>query len=263
MGTVDYRTRSKGSDSPLTASSRARESRLSRSQDNSPSVQDIESYIEDELRRLNYHPETTRHDRYIVHKHAFDQLVNEKAVAYKPVLATIKAEYEECIGALEKGQSQAIYLQGMVKALLVEKSTLTQYVRRGDELEEKIEKLRKANLSLKNKVQTYRDERERKLASARKKELQAVNKKVQHTIPGLNIHELTDVPTLRRTLIRLETQLNELTVANETQFVEKGRKSHLKQQITKKEELLQDVLGVHNKLKERCEVLKCVVEVSI
>lgn len=148
-------------------------------------MDDIKTYIEDELRRLNYHPETTPHDRYIVHKHAFDQLVNEVAVIYKPVLANIKAEYEDCIGALVKGQSQAIYLQGMVKALLVEKSTLTQFVRRGDELEEKVEILKNTNLSLKKKIQAYREEKERRLASARKKHLQTVNKKVQHTIPGL------------------------------------------------------------------------------
>ncbi|KAK3754008.1 hypothetical protein QZH41_007675 [Actinostola sp. cb2023] len=150
--TFDLRTRSKASNSsstPKRMSSRG--TRLSRVK-NSTNVLDIEAYIKDELHRLNYHPETTRHDRYIVHKHAFNQLVEDKAVVYKPILSTIKAEFEDCIDALEKGQSQAIYLQGMVKALLVEKSTLTQFVRRGDELEEKLEKLRKLNLALKTKA---------------------------------------------------------------------------------------------------------------
>ncbi|KXJ16571.1 clathrin heavy chain linker domain-containing protein 1 [Exaiptasia diaphana] len=267
LGAFDNRTRtrSKGSNSPSTpkTTSQSRGTRFgSRIKDYGCTVRDIETFIDDELYRLNYHPDTTPHDRYIVHKHAFDHLVEEKTVVYKPVLATIKAEYEDCINALEKGQSQAIYLQGMVKALLVEKSTLTQFVRRGDELEEKLEKLRAANKSLKSKVQNYREERERRLASARKKEMQGVNKKVQHTIPGLSVDELTDVPTLRRTLIKLEMQLNQLTEANETQYVEKEQKSVLKKQITKKDESLQDTLEQHNKLKERCDVMKYIVETS-
>lgn len=225
-------------------------------------ISDIERYIEDELRRLNFHPDTTRHDHYIVHKHAFDQLVDSKAVVYKSILSKIKAEFEDCIEALEKGKSQAVYLQGMVKALMVEKSTLRQFIRRGDELEEKVEKLRTLNSGLQGRIQAYQKERARKIASAEAKSLRAVKKRVMKTIPGLSLEELTDIPTLKRTLAKLDSQVIELRNASGTKFVERDRKMALKNKITEKEEYLVSLNDTNAKLKEKCEVLKVVVEVS-
>lgn len=229
----------------------------------SSDVSDIEKYIEDELRRLNYHPDTTRHDHYIVHKHAFDQLVVSKAVVYKSILSKIKAEFEDCIEALEKGKSQAVYLQGMVKALMVEKSTLRQFIRRGDELEEKVEKLRNFNSSLRGRILAYQNERARRIASAEAKSLGAVKKHVKKTIPGLSLEELTDIPTLKKTLLKLNSQVIELQNASGIKFVERDRKMTLKNKITEKEEYLVSLNDTNAKLKDRCEVLKVVVEVSI
>ena len=57
--------------------------------------------------------------------------------AYRPVLTLIKKEYEDTIETIKKGQREAAFLQGKLKAMASEPSTLRNYKKRGDELEEK------------------------------------------------------------------------------------------------------------------------------
>ena len=66
----------------------------------------------------------------------FSQII-DNVTAYKPLLSAIKAEYEDCIDTIEKGQEEAFYLSGKVKAMASEQTTLSLYQKRADELEEK------------------------------------------------------------------------------------------------------------------------------
>lgn len=61
----------------------------------------------------------------------------EHVSAYKPLLTAIKAEYESCIDTIQRGQKEAFFLSGKVKAMAAEQNTLTLYQKRADELEEK------------------------------------------------------------------------------------------------------------------------------
>ena len=228
----------------------------------SADLQGIESNLDDELRRVKIHPEYSKQECFVAHKHAFDQLIESKAVVYKSMLSQIKAEYEQFIETLERGQSQTVYLQGMLKALLSEKANVRHFVQRGDELEENVSKLRKHNSQLRQTLHTIRTERARRLASAESKSMQSVGKETRLLIPGLSLHDLTDIATLRKTLVRLEAQVEELTEATTTKFVEKGQKQVLKQQLVKKENARSRVLTYHEKLQERCETLKVAVEVG-
>ena len=224
-------------------------------------LQEIESNLDDELRRVKFHPEYGRQECFMAHKHAFDQLIESKAVVYKSILSQIKAEYDQFIETLERGQNQTVYLQGMLKALLSEKANVRHFVQRGDELEEKIAKLRKHNAQLRQKLHTIRTERVRRLASAESKSMHSTVKETRLLIPGLSLADLTDLATLRKRLVRLEAQVKELKEATTTKFVEKGQKQVLKQQLVKKENSRSHVFTYHEKLQERCETLKIAVEV--
>ena len=170
-------------------------------------LREIEGNIVDELRRVKFHPEYSRQECFTVYKHAFDQLIESKAVVYKSILSQIKAEYEQFIATLERGQSQTVYLQGMLKALLSEKANVRHFVQRGDELEEKIEKLKRHNLQLRQKLHTIKAERARRMASAESKSMHSVIKETRLLIPGLSLRDLTDLPSLKKTLFRLEGQV--------------------------------------------------------
>lgn len=222
----------------------------------------IEINIADELRRVKFRPDYSRQECYMVYKHAFDQLTESKAVVYKSILSQIKAEYEEFIETLERGESQTVYLQGMLKALLSEKANVRQFVQRGDELEEKMAKLKKHNTQLRQKLHTVRAERARRIASAESKSMHSVVKETRLLIPGLSLGDLTDISSLKRTLIRLEAQVKELKEATTTKFAEKGQKQILKQQLAKKEIARDHEFTNHEKLQDHCETLKVAIEVS-
>ena len=57
--------------------------------------------------------------------------------SYKPLLTAIKAEYEDSINAMVRGQKEAFFLSGKLKAMASEPSTLRNYKKRCDELEER------------------------------------------------------------------------------------------------------------------------------
>ena len=57
--------------------------------------------------------------------------------AYKPLLTAIKAEYEDVIETIQRGQREAFYLSGKLKAVASGPSTLRNYRKRADELETK------------------------------------------------------------------------------------------------------------------------------
>ena len=57
--------------------------------------------------------------------------------AYKPLLTAIKAEYEDVIETVQRGQREAFYLSGKLKAVACGPSTLRNYRKRADELEAK------------------------------------------------------------------------------------------------------------------------------
>lgn len=225
-------------------------------------LQEIQSNLADELRRVKFHPKYSKQECFMVHKHAFDQLIESKAVVYKSILSQIKAEYEEFIETLERGQSQTFYLQGMLKALLSEKANVRHFVLRGDELEDKIAKLKKHNKQLRQKLHAIRAERVRRLASAESKSMHSVAKETRLLIPGLSLQDLTDLATLRKTLLRLDAQVRELKEATTTKFVDKGQKQVLKQQLVKKENARGNVFTYHEKLQGRCETLKVAVEAA-
>ena len=66
----------------------------------------------------------------------FTQIIDYVS-AYKPLLTAIKAEYEECIETIQRGQQEAFYLSGKLKAVASQPSTIYNFKKRADELEHK------------------------------------------------------------------------------------------------------------------------------
>jgi hypothetical protein len=73
--------------------------------------------------------------RYPAFKDAFSQLVQYLS-GYQPLLTAVKAEFEDCVQIIERGQQEAFYLSGKVKRLVAEQTTLSYYVKRASVLEE-------------------------------------------------------------------------------------------------------------------------------
>ncbi|XP_046338249.1 clathrin heavy chain linker domain-containing protein 1-like [Haliotis rufescens] len=194
-------------------------------------LHELSSYIDREMGKIHSDDEE---QRYIVYKGVFNKVI-EHVVAYKPLLTDIKKEYEDTIGAIRKGQREAVFLQEKLKAMASEPSTIRNYKKRADELEERISIVQKDNGRLEAELSQLKAacmEREKK---EEKKEIPKPHlKKDRRQIPGLTLDESTDLKVLYRKLEKLERQMKELNICYKTRYVSKTHKQELKEGLDNK-----------------------------
>lgn len=83
----------------------------------------LQGFLNQELSNLSRTPEITKQDRFCVHKVCFEKLIDLHST-YRDLLYRIKAEYEECIEAIERGQREAVFLSGKLAATLMQPETI-------------------------------------------------------------------------------------------------------------------------------------------
>ncbi|XP_069116425.1 clathrin heavy chain linker domain-containing protein 1-like isoform X2 [Argopecten irradians] len=223
-------------------------------------LQDLSEYIDHEMARINTEEDE---QRYIIFKTVFNRII-EHVKAYKPLLTAVKKEYEDTIEVIKSGQREAVFLHGKLKAMASEPSTLRNYKKRGDELEERIgviekdnDRLQKQLLNLKAK-RKEQEEFERQVTEPPKREF----KKDHRLIPGLTLEESTNVSLLYRDLEKLDRQLKELDISLRTRYVEKSYKVELKEKLDEKV-LYRDQLALQGQLyRAKQHRLKIAVEAA-
>ncbi|XP_784207.2 clathrin heavy chain linker domain-containing protein 1 [Strongylocentrotus purpuratus] len=195
--------------------------------------------------------------RYAIYKGAFDQIIDNVS-AYKPLLSAIKAEYEDCIDTIEKGQEEAFYLSGKVKALASEQTTLSLYQKRADELEQKLVLVRADNEKFKAELEKIAEiYQEREEVKRKAEEEIEEQKKKMPTMPdtmlkGMDLDECTDVERLESEISRLKVVLATLKQTKITKYSTKERKNELKTQLENKTKARDHVQEQNQQLKERC-----------
>ncbi|XP_077997756.1 clathrin heavy chain linker domain-containing protein 1-like [Glandiceps talaboti] len=215
-------------------------------------LQRVDEFIDAELARLGCPDKGPDERRYSVYKDVFGQVI-EHVSAYKPLMTSIKAEYEDCIEAIERGQKEAFYLSGKVKTMAAEQTTLSNYRKRGDELEEKINSVIDDNERLEaelEQIKALRRSRNQTDSDAIKDIPQKKTRKRDTVqLPGLTIEESTNVDMLTAHLAKYEQQLKELTVNKKAKFAPKEKKQVLKDQLDRK-------IGTRDEVSERNDNLK-------
>ncbi|CAH1791061.1 unnamed protein product [Owenia fusiformis] len=188
--------------------------------------------------------------RYIVFKSAFDKIIDH-VHAYKPLLTAIKAEYEDTIETIQRGQKEAFFLSGKLKAMSQESSTIRNYRKRSEELERKCHIIKSENEKLEKRRNFLREKRSdilkehEEIIAPPKKEI----KKDKRSIPGLTAEQSTDLRYLTKDLERRERQLRDLTISQKTRYTLKENKDKLKQ-------LLEEKVARRDELSEKIDYLK-------
>ncbi|XP_078672231.1 clathrin heavy chain linker domain-containing protein 1-like [Branchiostoma floridae x Branchiostoma belcheri] len=225
-------------------------------------LDELENSIQVELARLRASSRGPNELSYTVFKDAFDQLI-QHASAYTNLLTAIKAEYEAVIEDLQEGQREAFYLEGRLKATAAEPTTVVNYRRRAEELQQKMSVIQRDNARLAAELERVRAARE---AMLKKDEDDKSTQKPRRTdfrpLPGLTLEESTDVKTLTRYHNKLEHQLRELHISRNTKYAPKVRKQELKDTLTKQVNMRHHLADRTARLKNRCQKLKVAVEVA-
>ncbi|GFR74762.1 clathrin heavy chain linker domain-containing protein 1-like [Elysia marginata] len=222
-------------------------------------LNDVNTFIESELSKIN---QLDEEQRYLVYKAVFNKVIDH-VTAYKPILTLIKKEYEDTIETIKKGQREANFLQGKLKAMASEPSTLRNYKKRADELEERIFMVKKENDTLQSElveIQAIREEREKrpKTAETPKRQL----KKDNRLIPGLTLEETTDMKILQKKFDALDRQLKELNISLKARFLPKSHKLQLKEGLDEKVAYRDKLLWQSQVYKTRGQKLKIALEAA-
>ncbi|KAL5008618.1 hypothetical protein ScPMuIL_014199 [Solemya velum] len=195
-------------------------------------LSELNNYINHELLKID--PDDDE-QRYIVYKTVFNKII-EYVVALRMLLTMIKKEYEDTIEAIKKGRREAAFLHGKLKAMASEPSTVRNFRKRSDELEDKLIVIQKDNERLQSRLaelkleRKRREQQEKEISEPPKREL----KKDHRLIPGLSLEDSTDLTLLYKKLEQLDRQYKELNITYRTRYVPKARKIELKASLDHK-----------------------------
>ncbi|XP_074655694.1 clathrin heavy chain linker domain-containing protein 1-like [Tubulanus polymorphus] len=223
-------------------------------------LQSLTKDIDHELRKISdHHPD----QRYALFRKSFDKVIDH-VTAYKPILTAIQAEYEECIETIIRGNQQAFYLNGKLKALASEPTTMRNYKKRIDELEQRISVIRDNNQQLAGEIEDLsriKEERE-----YRRKQVEEPPKKIvkkdSRQIPGLTIEQNTDIELLKKELTKVDKQLKELRHSERAKYQPREIKESLRVQLSYKADLRDTLINDDEYLKERMNKLKVALEAA-
>ncbi|PIK59196.1 putative clathrin heavy chain linker domain-containing protein 1 [Apostichopus japonicus] len=217
-------------------------------------VKQVESNLQNELIALES-SNNSEGEKYTVYRNGFSEVI-EHVSAYKPLLTAIKAEYESCIETIQRGQKEAFFLSGKVKAMAAEQNTLTLYQKRADELDQKIATVKADNARLRSELNAISSSMEKRSSLTQlcpeedplpKKKLSMPTKH----IPGLTLEESTDVQRLRKELNNLEMMLENLKSSKTKQYKPRWRKDELKQHLASKSKAKDHVSDQNQQFKAR------------
>ncbi|XP_037637294.1 clathrin heavy chain linker domain-containing protein 1-like [Sebastes umbrosus] len=148
----------------------------------------LEEFTEQEKRYLRCPEEGPDELRYITYRHVFDKVIG-RATAYKRLLLTIKAEYDDVIRVLQMREDEARTARRTLAASTSHPESLVTCQRRAAHLRDRIGVIQRQTTQLGEEMETLKSSKE------------------QSTwIPGLTVAESEDPEALDRHLKQLEAQ---------------------------------------------------------
>ncbi|XP_059215129.1 clathrin heavy chain linker domain-containing protein 1-like [Centropristis striata] len=148
----------------------------------------LEEFLEQEKRYLRCPEEGPDELRYTIYRHVFNKVIG-RATAYKKLLLTINAEYDDVIRALQRREDQVRAAQRTLTASTSHPKSLMTCQRRAACLRERISVLRRETAELQEEMKRQKSSEEQ-----------------SSWIPGLTVAESEDPEALDRHLKHLEAQ---------------------------------------------------------
>ncbi|XP_078369968.1 clathrin heavy chain linker domain-containing protein 1-like isoform X2 [Oculina patagonica] len=209
-----------------------------------------QDFVYKELSKLDKNTNATKQGSYCAHKVCFERLIDQHST-YRDLLSRIKAEYEECIEAIERGQREAVYLSGKLAATILEPETIRIVQKRADELELKVGLLKIINQRVSSKQTRSSNFTSTNCVSAGSFLVpdQSSHPSRSTFFPSLTLEQLTDTAFLTKKLSDLQTRVAQVKLENETRFVPKAMKGQLFNRLQEKEVIKEALLDKREELK--------------
>ncbi|XP_022111074.1 clathrin heavy chain linker domain-containing protein 1-like isoform X2 [Acanthaster planci] len=198
---------------------------------------------------------------------AVEEMLAEYLPGYCPLLMAVKAEFENCIQTIQRGNQEALYLSGKIRSMVAEQTTLSYYTRRIDQLKQIIPVIQSNNKKLHPEQMTIQMESGDHLQEIQEQvisvEVPVDNGHVnapKRLFHGLILGESIDVEHLRKQSSSLDQQVNNLRQARKSHYTPREQKDRLKVQLATKTKAKDLVTEKNFQLKARCRKLRVALD---
>jgi chromosome segregation ATPase len=190
-------------------------------------------------------------ERFAIHRACLSRLI-ERLPGYRPLLTAIQAEYENFVETLERGESEAFFLETKFENLKGEKGTLRNYENRIHDLQKKIGVIERDNARLEEEICEMKDKQEKAEAERLKIALESGEIRNEMTatqrhllIRHLTLENSTDLNRLKHELTVLESSVQEMQANLKKQFLPKAQKTQLKQHLKARQVVIAPECKMH------------------
>uniref|UniRef100_A0A8C5PPK4 Clathrin heavy chain linker domain-containing protein 1 n=1 Tax=Leptobrachium leishanense TaxID=445787 RepID=A0A8C5PPK4_9ANUR len=192
-------------------------------------LESLQSFIRKEKESLLSGGQYDAEQRCIMYSHVFDKVIGHTS-GYKPILTTIKQEYDEIINAIKRGRREEVLLHRKLRTLASEPATMMYYRKRASELRERIELIERNSNEIERQIQRLRDERRVSGTDPEKPGTAENLMDPAQPIPGMKIEDSLDMEALTKYRQHLEERRQALKDAIKTRYVP----IHLKEELDEK-----------------------------
>ncbi|KAM4693325.1 clathrin heavy chain linker domain-containing protein 1 [Discoglossus pictus] len=191
----------------------------------------IQTYINQETAKLASAGQLDAEQQCTIYGNAFDKVI-DYATDYKNILTAIKQEYDEFIDRIKQGQREAAHIQGNLKVLAYEPTTLMHYRKRAKELTDRIEIIKNDTCKIETQLQQIYDDKKAKSLQVEEEDPSKRKINPSKLIPGMTIEDSLSTDALIAYKQQLEAKKQQLMADMKYKYVPIQKKQELDRKLS-------------------------------
>ncbi|KAG8429627.1 hypothetical protein GDO86_019673 [Hymenochirus boettgeri] len=191
----------------------------------------VQSYIKDEKEKMEMAGQCNAEQQCVIYGQALDKVI-DYCTNYKGILTAIKQEYDQFIDVIKQSQIDVVLLQGKLKALASEPTTLMYHRKRATELSKKIEIIHNDSCRIESELKKLQDNRRLKSEEAEDTTVLKTRLKPSSIFPGMTVEDSLSKDKLTEYLQELIMKRDTLKADIKSKYVPVHRKKELESKLS-------------------------------
>ncbi|KAE8600807.1 hypothetical protein XENTR_v10013416 [Xenopus tropicalis] len=187
----------------------------------------LQAHIDDAKEKLELAGQCDAEQQCIIYGRAFDKVI-EYCTDYKGLLSAIKCEYDEFIDVIKQSQRDAVHLQGKLRALASQPTTLVYNRKRAMELTKKLEIIQNDSRRIENQLEKLQTSKSLKTPGLE----EPSDIKPSSLIPGMTVEDSLSMEKLTQYQQQLEQKRDTLKADMKNKYVSVQEKIELEHKLS-------------------------------
>ncbi|OCT79278.1 clathrin heavy chain linker domain-containing protein 1 [Xenopus laevis] len=207
----------------------------------------LQAHIDHAKEQLQVAGQCDVEQQCIIYGRAFDKVI-DYCTDYKGLLAAIKREYDEFIDVLKQSQRDAVHLQGKLRALASQPTTLMYHRKRATELAKKLELIQRDSQRVENQLEKLQHDQKLKTPELEETKSLQNNIKPSSLIPGMTVEDSVSMEKLTQYQQQLEQKRDNLKADMKNKYVSIQEKIELEHKLSSALQDREEAELLNNKL---------------